>query len=490
MTSFSVLDFAFRCGGKPNQISSDLLATEFSLDSRAVLPTSLFLAIKGARHDGHDFACQALNDGAVAALVERPVEGPHILVDSLVEALAQYALSMRNEFEGPVVGITGSNGKTTCKEFTAAALSFLGPVLKSEGNRNTEYTSPLLWADLRSTDFSPPSDIGLQSARPGSVVVEMAMRGFGQIAHLASFTKPTISVITMIGTAHAEMVGSREGIAKSKAEILRRRDADPTAVLWAEDEFLDYLRSQSPGEVKTFGFTPEADCQIIGYRALSWERCILRAHYLGKSFEAELATVGRHQALNAAAAIVAAHAAGVPIDEAAARLQDAELPPMRMQVLLLARGSDGSWCRKEQSDLPGPAAVATILLDTYNASPDSTVAAIKTLGELPCDGKRYAVIGEMKELGAFSESGHRLVGRALGEAPVEAAMLVGDETRFVRSEAVRAGLAEDQIEQAASLEDVSRFLARLQPSDVALIKGSRALELEKALNFWEVAPQC
>jgi UDP-N-acetylmuramoyl-tripeptide--D-alanyl-D-alanine ligase len=383
-------------------------------------------------------------------LCERPVDGRHILVDGIADALASFALSRRKEFAGPVVGVTGSTGKTTTKEFVAAALSPLGSVLKSEGNRNTEYTSPLVWADLR--------------AEHKAVVVEMGMRGHGQIAHLASFSRPTIGIVTNIGTSHLEKVGSREGIVEAKSEMLHALPRDGTAVLWQEDLYLESLRSACECRVRTFGFAQESECRILGYRAVSWEKCIVRGRLDDVVFEVELPTSGRHQALNAGAAVLAAGCAGVPVAEAARALQSATLPPMRLQVV--------------------PFRGATVVLDTYNASPDSTVAAIRTLSDLPAEGRRIAILGEMKELGDYTESGHREVGAALGVSPVDMALLTGGPTSFIEDEALRAGFPSSKIISFAAfdIENVRRFLAGLSPGDVVLIKGSRALGLESALE--------
>lgn len=441
-------DFAARCGGALR--GEDAEFHGFATDSREVQAGVLFICIKGERVDGHDFASSALAAGAVACLCEKPVDGPHILVDGIASALAAFAVTRRNEFLGPVVGVTGSTGKTTTKEFVAAALSPLGPVLKSEGNRNTEYTSPLVWADLR--------------PEHKAVVVEMGMRGHGQIAHLASFSLPTIGIVTNIGTSHLEKVGSREGIVQAKSEMLRALPRDGTAVLWQEDLYLESLRSACDCRVRTFGFAQEAECRILGYRAVTWEKCIVRGRLDDVVFEVELPTSGRHQALNAGAAVLAAWSAGVPVAEAAAALQTAVLPPMRLQVV--------------------PFRGATVVLDTYNASPDSTVAAIRTLSDLPAEGRRIAILGEMKELGDYTESGHREVGAALGVSPVDLAVLTGGPTSFIEDEALRAGFSSSKIVSYGSfdIENVRRFLAGVQPGDVVLIKGSRALGLESALE--------
>jgi UDP-N-acetylmuramoyl-tripeptide--D-alanyl-D-alanine ligase len=442
MTPILVQDFAQRCGGTIHGSWSSPSFTGFALDNREAKPGDLFLAIKGANVDGHQFVSQALASGAIGALVEKPTDGPYILVSNLVEALGRYGRSRREEFFGPVIGITGSAGKTSTKEFVAAALSPLGPILKNAGNRNTEYTSPLVWAQLE------PKHRG--------AVIEMSMRGFDQVAHLAAVSKPVIGIVTNIGHAHAEMVGSREGIARAKAELLEALPPNGNAIVWAEDEFLEVLKSRSRAPISTFGFTP-SDCQILRYRPLSWTECEVEGTLGGTPWQATLKSVGRHMALNAAAAILAAHCTGVPVQEAADALKSAVLPPMRMEV----------------RDFNG----ATIVLDNYNASPPSMIAAIETLAEIPTQGRRLAVIGEMRELGQQSEEGHRSVGETLARTKIDEILFVGAE--------MEAAMKVSHLQNAymaTELSDVTEFLRSMKPGDVVLVKGSRALELEKALD--------
>ena len=395
--------------------------------------------------DGHDFVTKALAAGEIGSLVERPVEGPHILVSNLVEALARFARGKREEFFGPVIGITGSAGKTSTKEFVAAALSPLGPVLKNSGNRNTEYTSPLVWAELEPTHRA--------------AVIEMSMRGFGQIAHLAAFSEPNIGIVTNVGHAHAEMVGSRAGIAKAKGELLEALPPTGNAILWAEDEFLDDLKARSRAPILTFGFT-ESDCQVLKYEPLSWTDCRVEGVLKGQPWAAQLSSVGRHMALNAAAAVLAAHCTGVPVQEAADALRTAVLPPMRMEV----------------RELHG----ATIVIDSYNASPPSMIGAIETLTEIPAKGRKLAVIGEMRELGEQSWEGHRSVGLALARSGIDEVILVGPATEPCKDACLTGGMK--QVRMVLSSAEVTEFLRGVQAGDVVLIKGSRALELEKALE--------
>lgn len=449
MKPVPVSEFARQCGGHVSDLDANECILGFALDSREVSPGDLFLAIKGERSDGHDFLADVFQRGAVAALVEKPKPGPTILVQDLVEALAQFGRARRDQFSGVVIGVTGSNGKTTTKELTAAALTPLGEVLKSPANKNTEYTSPLVWAEAEDQ---------------ASAVIEMAMRGSSQIAHLASIAKPSIGIVTVIGTAHIEKVGNREGIMKAKAELLEALPTNGTGIVWREDDFWSELNELCSAKVRSFGFSQEAECRITGYRTLDWDSCVVRLQLDGQTVEAKLPTIGRHQAQNAAASVLAAHTAGVGVQQAADCLSLATLPPMRLQTV----------------ELNG----AKILLDTYNASPDSTVAALVALSEVPCKGQRFAVLGEMKELGDFTESGHRMVGKALVGSSIEKVFLTGGPTSFIADEAMMAGFPSAQLvsDRELNISHVRDFLRGLKEGDVVLIKGSRALGLEAALE--------
>ena len=434
-------------GGTLHEVLPETEVTGFATDSRDAGPGTAFLAIRGSRVDGHDFVSAV--ESAVS-VTERIMDAPCIVVPDLVAALARAASTLRASFSGPVVAVTGSNGKTTTKEFLAAGLSALGPVLKSEGNRNTEYTSPLVWFDL---------DASVHRA----VVVEMGMRGFGQIAHLASFARPTIGVVTNIGTAHVEMVESRAGIARAKGELLEALPPDGVAVLPADDEFLADLRALCPCPMVTFGFSPDADASIQGYRAETDGTSSIQIRWKNTSFSLKLPMIGRHQAQNAAAAFVAVVMAGVDPEAAARRISEATPPPMRMEI------------RRWQG--------RTILMDAYNASPDSMIAALKTLVDMPSAGPRIAVLGDMKELGRFAEQGHRQVGRVIAEGGLDRVIFMGEMMRFARDEAVAGGYPTARIMSFDGLpyDEVCQEILNESTDSLVLIKGSRSLEMERIL---------
>lgn len=422
----------------------------FSADSRSVKAGELFLCAVGANVDGHDFVDGALARGAAGSLATRAVGEPYVLVEDVLKAVKRFGERGRARFEGPVVGITGSNGKTSTKEFTAGALAAIGPVVKSEGNQNTEYTSPLLW-----------SRVGLDTK---SVVVEMGMRGFGQISYLAGIARPTVGVVTNIGTAHIEKVGSREGIVRAKGELLQSLPKDGVGVLWAEDEYLADLAGMVSGTVRTFGFSPEAWSRVTGYRADGWAGSVVLGEVDGEPYEVRLATLGRHQALNVAAAMAVGKVLGADLALAAKGVEGVSAMPMRMEVRVLSG--------------------VTYLVDTYNASPDSTTAALKTLETGPATGRRMAVLGEMKELGDFTEGGHRLVGKVVGVSSLDRVLFVGAPMKFAMEEALAAGFPSSRVSfvEAVDLGVVGEFLGSAEEGDAVLIKGSRALGLEKALE--------
>lgn len=436
-------DLAGRLGGELVNARADALATGWATDSREVKSGSVFLAIRGERVDGHQFVAQAIASGAVASVVEREVPGPHILVPDLVAALAKLGRSFRDEFNGPVIGITGSAGKTTTKEFIACALSPLGPVLKSEGNRNTEFTSPLIWSELM------PSH---QSA-----VIEMAMRGFNQVRHLASISRPTMAVITNIGFSHMEMVGSRDGVARAKAEILEGLPYTGCAILWREDDYFDHLSRQSPVPVLSFGFSPEADCQIHEWKILSPHSMTVSGHIHGKPWRTELPVIGPHNALAAAAAILVGDQVKVPLEDSARALSEVQLPGLRMEWRTLPNG-------------------ALALVDAYNASPSSMAFALETLLAVPHPGKAFVALSAMRELGREEEPAHRELGRLIKDLSVERAILLGEPMRFAHEE-----IGNDRAKMAQNLDDFRAFLNELKAGDVVLVKGSRAYELENAI---------
>ena len=443
-----IKNFAQLCEGETHNIDPESHFVGYSLDSRQIEPGQLFIAVQGKKTDGNLYASKAINTGAKVVLTETPFDGPHILVQNIIEAIAKYGQAKRAEYNGPVIGVTGSCGKTTTKEFIYAVLSPTYPTLKSPGNRNTEYTSPLLWLN-RNLDHK-------------AVIAELSMRGLGQIRYLSEIAKPNIGVLTMIGTTHVGAVGNRDDIAKAKLELFESLPDSAPAIYWAEDDYKLLIESKIKGKGYSFGYSDQADCTIIGYKALDWNRSLIRGKLFGQTFESEIPLIGRHQANNAAAAMIISHIFGIPAQEAADRLSQVSIPPNRMEVRDYKK--------------------ATILLDAYNASFEGHIAAIKTLSEIPCQGKKLAILGEMADMADYSESFHRRIGKTLTEFPPDRALLYGPGMKYAYEEAITMGYPSKQIKYVSDRNDLHTFLDNSEKDDIILIKGNRSLELENLLE--------
>jgi UDP-N-acetylmuramoyl-tripeptide--D-alanyl-D-alanine ligase len=426
-------------GGAP-----DAAATSYSIDTRTLEPGALFVALRAER-DGHDFVGDALDKGAAGALVSRAVNGGRlILVDDTAAALAGLGRAARDRLEGlPVVGITGSTGKTSTKDLAAAALGAAGPVAASPVSFNNEIGVPLT----------------LLSAPEGAVAVvaEMGARGVGHIATLAAVARPTIGVITNIGMAHAEFFGSREEVARAKGELLEALPAGGHAVLCADDDMTPGLRGRTGATVLTVGAAAGADLRVSGVRL---DDDLRPAFHLDTPWGAvdvpPLPVRGAHQAGNAAFAVAVAGIAGVPLVDAAAGLAGTVGSPLRM-------------------DLRRSAAGLLVLNDSYNANPTSMAAAVDALAGLGASGRRFAVLGPMAELGPHSAGEHQRLGALVAEAGVELLVAVGatelaDGARSAGAETIEVDTAEAALAALAP---------RLQAGDAVLVKASRVSGLER-----------
>ncbi len=417
------------------------------VDSRKAGRGDIFVALKGERVDGHDYVAQAAQRGASAAIVERAVEAEiaqYVVPDALA-ALQQLARNRRiARPKLKVIAITGSVGKTTTKELTAAVLATRYPLLRTEGNLNSEIGLPLVLLELT------------QNHR--RAVLEMGMGAPGEIALLCDIAKPDAGIITNVGPSHMERLGSMDAIADAKAELVEALPDDGVAVLNADDERVAAMAKRTNANVITYGLTPNADV-----RAEEIESHGLAGVRFSLVHGSERATVysrlpGRAMVHNALAAAAAAITDGLEIDDIAAALSAAQIPSR----LVAHKGRCGS----------------LIIDDTYNASPASMRAALDLLGEVP--GRKYAVLGDMRELGAAEMEGHRDVGRyAAGIADVIYA--VGEIGRWIGDAAIAAGHGNVHI-VADKAEIAPAILPQLGTGDVVLLKASRALALETVLE--------
>ncbi len=423
--------------------------TGLAVDSRAVKPGDLFCAVRGANVDGHDYAEAAMKAGAAGCLVTRDVGvQPAYVVADVAAAMASIASAVRDAFDGTVLAVTGSAGKTSTKEYLAAALAPFGKVLKSEGNQNTEYGLPMTWMRL--------------DDEHRFVVLEMAMRGLGQIRHLCSFSRPHHGIITSIGTAHiGELGGSQENILRAKLELFESLPEDGARVYPAEGAFVERLAEAAGASGVSFGEGEQADARVlIGAMHPPENRTDVLFIVDGQEFAASLPGLGRGMMRNACAALALASRLGVSTEEAVRGMEMATLPPDRLTYV--SHQTFG------------------VLVDVYNSSPESCIESLQTLAEIPAE-RRIAVLGEMQELGEESEAAHRRVGAVVAQLPIAWLAVVGREAHWIREEVLARGF-EGRVDTFTHAEDAARVFRSMGPGDVALVKGSRAVHMERALE--------
>lgn len=429
-----------------------------SIDSRTIREGELFVAIKGDRFDGHDFAATAIKQGAWGALVGRHAFGDDpgavrglrniVPVDDTLVSLQEMSLMHRKRHAVPVVGITGSNGKTTTKEMTAGILGLAGTVLKNEGNLNNHIGVPLTLLKL--------------DRRHSAAVIEMGMSAAGEIALLTRLAAPTVGVITNIGPAHLEFLKSTDNVARAKGELLETMDQRGTAVLNADDRYYGTLRERFGGTVRSFGIANLAD---VTARDIRQERESTRFTIVaeGSSTAVRLPAVGMHNVLNALAATAAALAAGAALDAVKTGLE--RFRPLAM--------------RSELRTIKG----RTVFADCYNANPGSMRAALETLALLRTGGRAVAVLGDMLELGEASAEAHREIGRAAARSGVDVLIVAGRSARFLAEGARQGGMDAKSVFEAETTAAAARLLREhSREGDAVLVKGSRGMKMETVLE--------
>jgi UDP-N-acetylmuramoyl-tripeptide--D-alanyl-D-alanine ligase len=453
MLNYHATEIAAMVGGR--LIGPDVPVTGLSYDSRTTQPGDLFFALAGERVDGHQYVAGALATGAAAVADARrlptAVERHWTLIDVPDPLAALGALATRHRERHParVVGVTGSLGKTTTKDLIAAVLGRRYPTLKNRGNLNTEIGVPLTLLEL-----TPEHEVA---------VIEMAMRGRGQIRELARMAEPEIGVITNIGLSHLELLGSQDAIAEAKAELLEALPPTGTAILNADDPYCDFLSTRALRSVR-FGFAPEADVRCEGI-ARRTDGAAFRWSAPAFGVDAAAASIpipGRHNIANALAAIAAGLWLKVSPEEIAAGLERAEISAMRMEIV---RSPEGY----------------LVLNDAYNASsPEAMLAALEVLATQAAGRRQVAVLGSMLELGPASEAAHRQVGEAVA-APGGPDLLVtvGELAASAAAAAREAGMLPEQVIACEdNQEALERLRRRLRPDDVVLVKGSRGMAME------------
>jgi UDP-N-acetylmuramoyl-tripeptide--D-alanyl-D-alanine ligase len=421
-----------------------------SIDSRTLQVGEAFFAIVGHRLDGHAFLADAAARGAACVVVhslpdEPPANVPLVLVEDTTRSLGRLAAWHRSRFNVPVVGITGSIGKTTVKELTAAVLGTRWEVLKPASSFNNQWGLPLTLLRL--------------SAEHGAAVVEIGTNQAGEIATLADIARPTVGVVTMVAAVHTEFLGSIDGVREEKAALVRALSPTGIAVLNTDDPRVASMAQEAKGRVVTFGRAAGATVRIAGEPTDTDDGFAFTLETGGRRQPVSLAFAGRHNVVNALAAAAVGVALDLSLDDIARGLAAAR--PV---------GGRGVWKR---------AGDVTILDDTYNASPASVRAALETLAARRGDRRAVVVLGDMLELGALSDEAHREVGRHV--AALRADEFVGRCAALAVEAAHAAGLTDAH--HAATFEDtVAHLLKRLAPGDVVLVKGSRGMRMERVVD--------
>jgi UDP-N-acetylmuramoyl-tripeptide--D-alanyl-D-alanine ligase len=442
-------DLACRIGGTLK--GADAAFARVVTDTRQLQRGDLFVALKGERFDGHDYVLRAFSLGAAGALVSQAVEGApaQVVVPETLAALQTYARSWRGDFELPLIGVTGSSGKTTTKQMLAAVCAARGPVLATEGNLNNHIGVPLTLLRLR--------------AEYRAAVIEMGANHLGEIALLAGIARPDIGVVTQAGDAHLEGFGSREGVARGKGEMFAALNGRGVAVINRDDAYFELWRTLAgSAQVLSFGLSAQADVRAENIHGLPEQAPAATAFKLitpQGSARVELPLPGRHNVANALAAAAAGLALGLEPEVIAAGL--AQVRPVAGRL---------NWMKTVEG--------ARLLDDSYNANPTSLRAALELLAALP--GERWLVLGDMRELGADAAAIHEEAGRTARTLGIDRLYAVGTLAQHA-AEGFGAQ-AQHYPSAEALIEGLRGRLAEADPAQVALlVKGSRSSRMERVV---------
>jgi UDP-N-acetylmuramoyl-tripeptide--D-alanyl-D-alanine ligase len=428
------------------------------IDSRRVAPGSLFVAIRGPRHDAHAFLADAAKAGAAALLVARGVALPPdlpeavavVAADDTTRALADVAGGHRRRFSIPLVAITGSNGKTTTKEMCAAILSARAPCLRTEGNLNNQYGLPLTLLSLEE--------------RHRAAVVEIGMNHAGEIAPLAALAAPTVGLVTNVGTAHIENLGSQDAIAAEKGALFEALGADGVAVANADDPRVMAQLGRTRARRLTYGRGRDADVRAEREAPASAAGVAFEIATPAGRAAVRVAGVGTVLASNALAAAAASLAAGASLDDVVSGLAAYRAPAGRLEPIALPDG-------------------VTILDDSYNANPQSMEVALRSLATLKGRHRGLAVLGDMGELGDTAPAAHRATGRLAAELGLDFVFALGERAGEVLAGAREAGLDPERTFASRDADELAaRLGAVVRGGDWVLVKGSRAMRMERVVR--------
>ncbi len=440
--------------------------TGFAIDSRAVKPGELFVALPGERVDAHTFVREVFEKGACAALVVHhrlPFErdlgdlaDKLLFVENTACAMQQLAARVLAKWHRPVIGITGSAGKTTIKDLTAHVMTAAGSVLKSFGNLNTSYGLPLTVSRMI-TAGAKPGDFDF-------AVLEMGMSSFGEIARLTDIAPPTVGVVGNVGTAHIEFFGSQERVARAKSEMVEGIKPGGTAILNADDpRVIEMQKLRGDVGVISFGIELPADVtarEIEVADDLSGTRFTLKTP--DGAADVKLPLVGRHNVYNALAAAAVAHAFGLSAESIAAQLSTAAPSKMRGELIRFANG-------------------VTVIDDSYNSNPQALLEAVRAMAEAKDFMRRIVVAGEMLELGAQGTQLHRQCGRQIATMNVDLLIGVRGLAQELVDGALEANVGQSLFTETPE-EAAEKLIAETRSGDLILVKGSRGVRTERVIE--------
>lgn len=451
MVSIRASELAAVCGGVVVRDSGECLSGA-SIDSRTLQPGNVFFALKGENFDGHDFIDEAFNRGAAAAVVDRNEAatrgGTVILVENTLAALQKLAEWWRGKFDIPVVAVTGSSGKTTTKDILASLLSAVAKVHFNTGNHNNEIGVPLTLLGL-----TKDHEV---------CVLEMGMRGLGEIAELCSIARPTAGIITNVGSTHFERLGSMRNIALAKGELAESLPKEGFIMLNGENEWSPFIRDRSLARSVFFGFGADAQVRALEVEFFpEYTEFSLKA--FGMSRRLRLPLWGKHNVYNCLAAAGAYLLLGFPEEKLQEGLDNLTVTAMRLERV---EGINGS----------------TIINDTYNANPDSVISSLGVLRQIE-GRRRLVVLGDMFELGSIAKAEHRRVGEAVARLKPDLLVTVGDLSRYIGEEAFARGMDKNKIFHRAGVEEAVEILEKyIDMGDVVLVKGSRGMRMERIVS--------
>ena len=436
------------------EFDHEVVAQGYSIDSRTVQPGELFFAVKGEHMDGHDFVTQALEKGAAAAVIRRDQRARYVLktglitVDDTLVALQILASAVRRLWGKPLIGVTGSTGKTTTKEAIAHVLSTRFRVLKSEGNFNNHFGLPLMLLKIE-----PEHDLA---------VIEMGMSHAGEIAALAKIAQPEIGVVTNVAPVHLEFFDSVASIARAKYELIEALPPRGTAILNSDDEYVSQFGRDFRGKVVLYGLRASADVRAENIEPQGLEGSTFDVVVGGCREHAVLRLVGMHNVYNSLAAVAAGLSRGLSPSEAVAALATLAPADKRGQVVKLGN--------------------ITVINDCYNCNPKALEAMVDALAAMPAK-RRVVVVGEMLELGPAGEDLHRQSGEDIASKKIDLLLGVRGQAQQMVEVASQAGM---RAEFVATPEEAGEWLAReTRDGDVVLLKASRGVKLERALEKWQ-----